>query len=105
MTRHVRLHPAAAEEAEAAVGWYEHEREGLGRALKEDFEAAAARLASGLEDGMPARGRAAAAGARRLVLTRFHYDVVFLLEGSDVIIVAYAHHARRPGYWRDRWPA
>jgi len=99
------VHPAAAEEAAAAVVWYEREREGLGRALKDDFDSAAARLASGLEDGMPARGRAAASGARRLILGRFHYDVVFLLEGTDVTIVAYAHHARRPGYWRDRLPA
>ena len=105
MNRQVRVHPAAAEEAEAAVAWYEHEREGLGRLLKDDFEAAAARLASGLEDGMPVRGRAAASGARRLVLARFHYDVVFLADGPDVTIVAYAHHARRPGYWRNRLPA
>jgi plasmid stabilization system protein ParE len=105
LTRQVRVHPAAAEEAEAAVAWYEHEREGLGRALKDDFDNAAARLASGSEDGMPVRGRAAASGARRLILARFHYDIVFLLDGADVTIVAYAHHARRPGYWRDRWPA
>ncbi|MFI5197921.1 MAG: hypothetical protein ACHQJD_04835 [Thermoanaerobaculia bacterium] len=104
MTRQVRVHPAAAEEAEAAVAWYEHEREGLGRTLKGDLDAAAARLASGLEDGMPARGQAAASGARRLILARFHYDVVFLLDGADVTIIAYAHHARRPGYWRDRLP-
>lgn len=87
------------------MAWYEHERAGLGRALKDDFEAAAGRLALGVEDGMPVRGRAAAVGARRLVLARFHYDVVFLLDGSDVTIVAYAHHARRPGYWRGRLSA
>ncbi len=43
-------------------------------------------------------------GARRIVLKRFPYDVVFLLDRDRVVILAYAHHSRRPGYWRERVP-
>ncbi len=85
--------------------WYEHERTGLGRALKSDFDAAARRLEAGLEDGVPVRGRAAKTGARRIVLKRFPYDVVFLPDGDRAVILAYAHHSRKPGYWRERVPS
>jgi len=40
--------------------------------------------------------------ARRRVLRRFPYSIVFLLEPAEIVIVAVAHHKRRPGYWIGR---
>jgi len=39
--------------------------------------------------------------ARYFALSRFPYRIVFTREGHDVVIIAFAHRRRRPGYWRD----
>jgi hypothetical protein len=39
---------------------------------------------------------------KRLALRRFPFDVIVALSRDDIVVVAFAHHARRPGYWRDR---
>jgi hypothetical protein len=43
-------------------------------------------------------------GVRRLVLRRFPYSIVFIPRDSAITILAFAHHSRRPGYWRSRGP-
>src|SRR5439155_23348638 len=40
--------------------------------------------------------------ARRIVLRRFPYAVVFLELETEVRILAFAHARRRPGYWSGR---
>mgnify|MGYP001224355684 CR=1 FL=1 len=102
VSRRVRIHPEAAAEAEAAVAWCEDEHTGLGSSLASDLEFANARLSNPIEKGVPVLSGAAPTGSRRIVLRRFPYDVVFILEGDVATILAYAHHARRPGYWRKR---
>lgn len=32
----------------------------------------------------------------------FRYDIKYIVVGDEVIIVAYAHERRRPGYWASR---
>ena len=34
--------------------------------------------------------------------SRFPYDVVVVERQNETIVVAFAHHSRQPGYWRDR---
>jgi len=41
-------------------------------------------------------------GTKRLILRRFPYDIVVVDRGDERLIVALAHHPRKPGYWRDR---
>jgi plasmid stabilization system protein ParE len=41
-------------------------------------------------------------GARRIVLRRFPYLVVFRETASGIEIIAVVHGRRRPGYWRNR---
>jgi hypothetical protein len=42
-------------------------------------------------------------GARRYILHRFPYGIIYRLLGDDVLeILAIAHHKRRPGYWGRR---
>jgi plasmid stabilization system protein ParE len=38
-------------------------------------------------------------GNRRRVLHRFPYSVIYEVSGDKVIILAVAHHRRKPGYW------
>jgi hypothetical protein len=98
----LRILQAAAEEAEAAIAWYEGERRGLGA----DFAVCVERALDLLEDGLipllPLPGESGRVGAKRLILRRFPYDVIVLERGEELIVVAFAHHSRKPGYWRAR---
>ncbi len=40
--------------------------------------------------------------ARRFILSGFPYDLIYCELLDDILIVAFAHHSRRPGYWKDR---
>ena len=43
--------------------------------------------------------------ARRLVLRRFPYQLIYRVEADVIVIYAVAHQSRRPGYWRKRLKA
>jgi hypothetical protein len=38
----------------------------------------------------------------RLILKRFPYDIVVFDHLGETLVLAVAHHSRRPGYWRNR---
>ena len=39
---------------------------------------------------------------RKRVLRKFHYSLIYTIEKNRVLILAVAHHSRRPGYWVGR---
>lgn len=47
-------------------------------------------------------GRRHIGGTRRLMLTRFPYSLIYLIQVDRCYVVAFAHAKRRPGYWRER---
>ena len=47
-------------------------------------------------------GTAGARGVKRLILRRFPYSVIVYERDAEIFVIAFAHHARRPGYWRER---
>jgi toxin ParE1/3/4 len=100
--RRVRYHAAAAEEAERAAEWYTNEKLALGLDFEQELGKAIDLLRREPIPAVPYPRIAAERGVRRLILKRFPYDLVFVERGQDIVIVALAHHARRPGYWRDR---
>lgn len=99
----VRIHSAAADEAEAAVDWYENERPGLGRRFQQTLDVGLDLLEDGTVPGVPMPGALGEAGVRRLVLRRFPYDIVFFPRDDEIVVLAFAHHSRRPAYWRHRF--
>ena len=100
--RVLRIHAAAAEEAAEAAAWYENERPGLGADFEHAIDAALDLLEQDIVPLTSAPGVAGTRGVKRLLLRRFPYAVVVCERGSEIIVIAFAHHARRPGYWRDR---
>jgi plasmid stabilization system protein ParE len=50
----------------------------------------------------PGSGRRHLAGTRRLVLGPFPYLLVYRIRGDEVVIIAVAHAAQKPGYWIGR---
>lgn len=100
--RVIRIHAAAVDEAIAAAAWYESERRGLGAEFERAIDAALELLEQDVVPLTALPGDAGARGAKRLKLRRFPYAVVVYERGVELIVVAFAHHARCPGYWRDR---
>jgi len=47
-------------------------------------------------------GKSVGGGVRRRTLSHWPYGVYYRLRGDELIIIAVAHHRRRPGYWRSR---
>ena len=97
-----RIHAAAAEDAAQAAAWYEKERPGLGADFEHAIDAALDLLEQEIVPLTSVPGIAGTRGVKRLMLRRFPYSVVVLERETEVLVVAFAHHARRPGYWRDR---
>jgi toxin ParE1/3/4 len=100
--RRIRLLEEAAQEAIEAAAWYEQERTGLGRDFARAIESALDLLQEDIIPLAPMPGAAGARGAKRLILKRFPYDVVAQERLGEILVVAVAHHSRRPGYWRHR---
>jgi plasmid stabilization system protein ParE len=86
MTKPLRFDDEAAEELDAAAGWYEVRRPGLGLDFLAAVREACARLAHQPEACAWVPGLAGAHEARRCL----------------VRIVALSHGHREPGYWRRR---
>ena len=100
--RKVRILQQAAEEAMAAADWYEKESKGLGAEFAAALEIAIDLIAEDVLPLSPMPGKAGASGAKRLILKRFPYDIVVMEGKQKALIVAVAHHSRKPGYWRKR---
>jgi hypothetical protein len=93
---------SAFEEASEAAAWYEKECEGLGYDFFEAIEAAFDIIEDKVLPLAPMPDKICLDGVSRLILKRFPFDVVVLERQTETIIIAVAHQARKPGYWRDR---
>jgi hypothetical protein len=100
--RELSVEPDAEAELLAATRWYEEQEPGLGAALLAEVTAALGELRRDERPGLAIPGVRRAMGARRSLLERFPYAIVFLERAEIVHVLAFAHHKRRPGYWRSR---
>ncbi|MGB5131042.1 MAG: hypothetical protein WBO00_00375 [Steroidobacteraceae bacterium] len=100
--RPVRIHLAAALEAVEAAAWYERQRPGLGEEFAGAVLAALDLLEGEVFPLMPMSGAVGERGAMRLMLKRFPFAIIVIDLRGEIVVVAVAHHSRRPGYWRDR---
>lgn len=93
-----RFHPEARIEAQAAATWYR----GQSREAARGFTDAVAEGVQSIRERPEAWATWRRVDVRRRVLRRFPYSIFFVVENDIVIIVAVAHHRRRPGYWLPR---
>ena len=100
--RSVRVLEAAATEAAEAAGWYEAQRSGLGAGLRSEFKLALDRLREGILSGRPWPGPLGERGVKRLLMIRFPFSIVFVVTGNSVVVLAFAHHRKKPNYWSGR---
>jgi toxin ParE1/3/4 len=92
----VAFHPAARREADDAIDWYAARSPRTGVRLADALDRAVDDIAASPRSHPPGDE------VRNLLLTRFPYRVVYLLQDDQTVIVAVAHTSRRPGYWHQR---
>ena len=93
----VRLLESAQVELDDAIAWYASQAPGLGDAfLIETLKTLK------LIEQYPKAWHPLTQQVRRCRLRRFPYSVIYAQEGSDLLVLAFAHQHRKPGYWRTR---
>lgn len=93
----VRLHPEARAELREARRWY-YERSPLSAtAFAHIVDNAVSRIVEA-----PTQHPLAEHRTRKLVLQRFPFNIFYLPDASEIVIVAVSHQKRRPGYWSSR---
>jgi len=93
----VKFHPQAESELAESVGFYNGRLPNLG----DDFFATVKLVIRQIQSD-PLRRPPRQDGTRKVTLPRFPYAVVYRDQPGQIQIVAVAHGARRPGYWRGR---
>ncbi len=93
-----RFHPEARIEVRSAVAWYRERSSEAARGFA-DAVADGTRSIRERPEAWPIWRRA---DVRRRVLRRYPYSIFYVIERDMVVIVAVAHHKRRPGYWLPR---
>ena len=93
----VRLHPEALNEADSAIEWYRRRSVRAAEMFADELDRAIGRIRD-----HPRQFPEYGFGARRMLLRRFPYLIIFRETASGVEVIAVAHGRRRPGYWRDR---
>lgn len=91
--------PEAAAEVQCVTGDYEAKVPGLGVRFRCEVETACAAILT-----HPMLWRLRPDGWRRVNLPGFPYYIAFVLRDEIVLVVAVAHAARHPDYWKNRMP-
>ena len=97
MTHELRVHPDARREFNDAIDYYERESPGLGLIFAHEVDARFARIRE-----YPDAAPQVAERARRLVLAKFPYSLIYETRDDCLVVLAVAHHRKRPHYWRIR---
>lgn len=100
MTLAQREHPDARAELRAAANWYNDAA--TGQELLDATRQARHDIAAMPEAWPPVPGWHNEPRLRRRRVAGFPYAVVYFVTDDEIVIVAYAHDKRRPGYWKSR---
>lgn len=93
----LRYSAEAEAEFEDALGWYAERSANAVRKLEKEVAAAASVLVQHPRFGTPKQD-----GVRLLPLHDFPYSLVYTIRHEEIVVIALAHHSRRPGYWMGR---
>ena len=95
--KQVFFHPEASAEIRATVEFYESRLGGLGLKFLSALEGGSERISAFLESGSPLNE-----GLRKLIVIGFPYSIIYREMEDHILLLAVAHHHRRPGYWERR---
>jgi plasmid stabilization system protein ParE len=95
--RPVRYHEAAQGELLFELGYLESQSKGLGRRFLHEVRRTEKLLAE-----FPEAGVEIASGIRKAPLRTYRFSLIYAVEAEALLVLAVAHHSRRPGYWVGR---
>ena len=93
----IKYHEGADDELLNEIGYLELRAKGLGRRFLAEI-----RRAESLISRFPESAEEIRPGIRKRLLQKFRYSLIYSIEKDGVLILAVAHHSRRPGYWVGR---
>ena len=102
MTLAQRVHPEAVAEFDAAVRWYEAQEPGIGLALINRAQQARQDIADWPEAAQPFSTADDGTVIRSKAVRGYPYRIVYTVEPDAILLLAYAHERREPGYWLHR---
>ena len=89
----------AESELDEAIAYFNRQVAGLGDRFQREVEATVALITEYPEIGSPITKR-----VRKFRVRKFKHKVIYVFDGAEIIIIAVAHHKKRPRYWRRRIP-
>jgi toxin ParE1/3/4 len=89
--------PEADQELRETARYYESEAPGVGLAFIAEVHRTVGMIVSHPRSARKIRG-----SIRKKVLSHFPFSILYSIESDLILIVAVAHHKRRPTYWRKR---
>ena len=93
----VLLLPQVLDELHDATQFYDNQNPEAAAAFIVETDRVFELLAENPYLGTPTRR-----GARRCTMDRFPYKIFYRVEPERIVVVAVAHHRRRPWYWLKR---
>lgn len=97
-----RQHEDAATDLREAALFLDDEREGWGDRFIDAVEAAIASIVESPYAWGLHRGSSPTPDVHTRSVAGFRYDIKYIVHEGEVVILAYAHERRRPGYWSHR---
>ncbi len=95
--RQFRLHAEAERDLLGGAAYYNAHRPGLGRLFVIEVRNTCETVAQ-----FPESGSQMSSTIRRRLVRRFPFAVYYSVIDDEVLVLAVAHQARLPGYWRRR---
>jgi toxin ParE1/3/4 len=93
----VEFRPEAEREVEDAFWWYERQRQGLGFEFLLALEAALGGLRR-----LPESHESVGSSTRRVLMRRFPFFLLYVIEGRRILVTAAFHGHRNPRSWSGR---
>ena len=91
------FHPAASQELNDAIDYYEECKSGLGLEFAKEVYTALHNILL-----YPHAWAELSQNTRRCLTNRFPYGIVYLVSKNEVVIIAIMQLNRQPEYWKER---
>ncbi len=93
----IELHEAASAELWEVIDWYDAQKGNLGKEFARELERAVKSISQTPNAFAKVEGE-----ARKAVLRRFPYIVIFIVKDESLVILAIFHTSRSPMEWMTR---
>lgn len=93
----IRIRPAAEADIDEACAWYAERNSSLGDAFMQCLDEAFSQLRRN-----PHAWQVVYKDARRALVKKFPYSIIFRIRGERVMVLAVAHASRDPKRWQTR---